>query len=58
MLLNREDLRDRFIRLVSAGDLQRTTEALQDATERVGRYLLMQLIVNVTYGVPVALGCG
>ena len=56
MLLNREDLRDRFIRLVSAGDLQRTTEALQDATERVGRYLLMQLIVNVTYGVPVALG--
>jgi predicted PurR-regulated permease PerM len=56
MLLNREDLRDRFIRLVSAGDLQRTTEALQDATERVGRYLLMQLIVNVTYGVPIAIG--
>ncbi len=56
MLLNREDLRDRFIRLVSAGDLQRTTEALQDATERVGRYLLMQLIVNVTYGIPVGIG--
>ncbi len=56
MLLNREDLRDRFIRLVSAGDLQRTTQALQDATERVGRYLLMQLIVNVTYGIPVAIG--
>jgi predicted PurR-regulated permease PerM len=56
MLLNREDLRDRFIRLVSAGDLQRTTEALQDATERVGRYLLMQLVVNITYGIPVAIG--
>lgn len=56
MLLNREDLRDRFIRLVGAGDLQRTTEALQDATERVGRYLLMQLIVNVTYAIPVGIG--
>ncbi|MCU0790040.1 MAG: AI-2E family transporter [Nitratireductor sp.] len=56
MLLNREDLRDRFIRLVSAGDLKRATEALQDATDRVGRYLLMQLIVNVTYGIPVGIG--
>lgn len=56
MLLEREDLRDRFIRLVGYSDLHRTTEALQDAGKRVGRYLLMQLVVNVTYGVPVALG--
>ena len=39
MLLRREDLRDRFIRLVGAGDLHRTTEALQDAGDRVGQYL-------------------
>ncbi|ESX61992.1 hypothetical protein X759_35020 [Mesorhizobium sp. LSHC420B00] len=39
MLLEREDLRDRFIRLVGYGDLHRTTEALQDAGKRVGRYL-------------------
>ena len=52
MLLKREDLRDRFIRLVGAGDLNRTTEALQDAGARVGRYLLMQLVVNVTYAIP------
>ena len=52
MLMKREDLRDRFIRLVGAGDLNRTTEALQDAGSRVGRYLLMQLVVNVTYAIP------
>jgi predicted PurR-regulated permease PerM len=56
MLLKREDLRDRFIRLVGSRDLHRTTEALGDAAERVGRYLLMQLVVNVAYGVPVGIG--
>ncbi|MCK3781114.1 AI-2E family transporter [Ensifer sesbaniae] len=56
MLLEREDLRDRFIRLVGYGDLHRTTEALQDAGARVGQYLLMQLVVNITYGVPLAIG--
>lgn len=56
MLLEREDLRDRFIRLVGYGDLHRTTEALEDAGTRVGHYLLMQLVVNILYGVPVAIG--
>lgn len=56
MLLEREDLRDRFIRLVGAGDLHRTTEALQEAGERVGHYLLMQLVVNTIYAIPIALG--
>ncbi|ESY92382.1 AI-2E family transporter [Mesorhizobium sp. LNHC209A00] len=56
MLLEREDLRDRFIRLVGYGDLHRTTEALQDAGKRVGRYLLMQLVVNIVYAVPIAVG--
>lgn len=56
MLLEREDLRDRFIRLVGYSDLHRTTEALQDAGSRVGKYLLMQLVVNITYGIPIALG--
>jgi predicted PurR-regulated permease PerM len=56
MLLKREDLRDRFIRLVGASDIHRTTEALQDAGKRVGQYLLMQLVVNVTYAVPIGIG--
>ena len=56
MLLRREDLRDRFIRLVGSGDIHRTTEAIEDAGKRVGQYLLMQLVVNVTYAIPIAVG--
>lgn len=56
MLLEREELRDRFIRLVGYGDLHRTTEALQEAGSRVAVYLLMQLVVNCAYGIPLALG--
>ncbi|PWC46402.1 AI-2E family transporter [Azospirillum sp. TSA6c] len=56
MLLQREDLRDRMIRLVGSGDLSRTTEAMNDAGERVSRYLLMQVVVNVTYGLPIGIG--
>ena len=56
VLLERTDLRDRFIRLVSHGDLQTSTRVLDDAAERVSRYLLMQLVVNICYGLPVAIG--
>lgn len=56
ILLEREDLRDRVIRLAGQNKIRVTTEALEEATSRVSRYLLMQLIVNVTYGIPVALG--
>ena len=56
MLLKREDLRDRFIRLAGSRDLPRTTQALDDAARRVGRYLLMQLVVNTTYAIPIGIG--
>lgn len=56
MLLEREDLRDRFIRLVGSNDLHRTTEMLHDAGSRVATYLLIQLLVNVVYAVPIGLG--
>ncbi|MCO4317488.1 AI-2E family transporter [Phyllobacterium sp. 21LDTY02-6] len=56
MLMRREDLRDRFIKLVGASDIHRTTTALHDAGKRVGQYLLMQLIINISYGVPVGIG--
>lgn len=56
MLLSREDLRDRMIHLLGRGDLNLTTQALQDASSRISRYLLMQLVVNATYGIPVAIG--
>lgn len=56
MLLNREDLRDRVISLIGVGALAETTRALDDAGERVGRYLLMQLAINVGYGLAVGVG--
>lgn len=56
MLLKREDLRNRFIRLVGHGRMTVTTKAVDDAGERISRYLLMQLVVNGTYGMAWALG--
>lgn len=55
MMLRREDLRDRLIRLVGHTDLNRTTQAMEEAGDRVSRYLRMQLVVNVTYGLPVGI---
>lgn len=55
VLLQPSDLRDRFIRLAGS-DLHRTTEALGEAAHRVSRYLLMQLVVNATYGIPLGIG--
>jgi len=56
MLLKREDLRNRLIRLVGQGRIGTTTRAMEDAGKRVSRYLVMQLVVNVTYGIPLAVG--
>lgn len=56
MLFQREDLRRRLIRLVGHGHISITTRALDDATRRVSRYLLMQLVINVTIGIAVAAG--
>ncbi len=50
MLLGREDLRDRVLRLAGSSRLYMTTQALDDAARRVSRYLLMQLAVNAMYG--------
>jgi predicted PurR-regulated permease PerM/methylmalonyl-CoA mutase cobalamin-binding subunit len=56
MLLKREDLRSRIIRLIGQGHISATTRAMDDAGARVARYLLMQLIVNLSYGILVAVG--
>ena len=52
MLLQQEDLRDRVIRLVGWRQLNLTTKALDEAGERVSRYLVAQLVVNVAFGIP------
>ena len=55
-LLQKEDLRDRAIRLLGAGDLERTTAAMNDAGRRLSRYFLTQLGINASFGVIVAIG--
>ena len=56
ILLQREDLRDRAIRLLGASDMQRTTSAMNDAAERLSKYFLRQVLINSAYGVFIALG--
>ena len=56
MLLKREDLRSRLIRLIGQGRISATTRAMEDAGQRVSRYLLMQFLVNVTFGIAAAVG--
>lgn len=55
VLLDRGDLRDRLIRLLG-GNLHRSTDAMEEAGKRISKYLLMQLVVNVSYGIPMAAG--
>ena len=56
MLLKREDLRGRLIRLVGQGRISTTTRAMEDAGRRVSRYLSTQFLVNTSYGICVAFG--
>ncbi len=56
MLIQREDLRDRLLHLTGPERLPITTRAVDEAGQRVSRYLLMQVTVNVTFGAGVALG--
>ena len=39
ILLQKDDLRDRFVRLAGSRDMQRTTVALDEAASRLSRYL-------------------
>ena len=52
MLLHRENMRERLIGLIGARRINVTTQALGEASFRVSRYLLMQLVINACFGVP------
>lgn len=56
MLVNREDIRGRIIKLIGASRISSTTSAMNDASERVFRYLFRLFIVNMGFGVCVTLG--
>ncbi|MDF3812651.1 MULTISPECIES: AI-2E family transporter [Rhodopseudomonas] len=56
ILLQRQDLRNRFIRLAGSHDMQRTTAALDDAGQRLSRLFLSQMVINATFGLLIGVG--
>ena len=56
ILVQREDLRNRLIRLAGSHDLQRTTAALDDAAGRLSRLFLNQLLINTGFGILIGMG--
>ena len=56
VLMQKEDLRDRFIRVFGSTDLHRTTLAMDDAGKRLSKYFLSQLGVNTGFGIVIGLG--
>jgi predicted PurR-regulated permease PerM len=56
ILLQRRDLRDRFIGLIGSDDLHRTTKALDDAAQRLSRYFLALTGINASFGIVIGLG--
>ena len=54
ILLYREDLRDRLIRLAGARDLHRTMAAMDDAAYRLSRFFLAQVAMNAAFGTFIA----
>lgn len=56
ILIHREDLRNRLLRLVGVSQLHATTQAIDDASQRISRYLILQVLVNGLVGVVIAVG--
>jgi predicted PurR-regulated permease PerM len=56
MLLARQELRNRIVRLMGFSRLPLTTRALDEANARVSRYLVNQTLINATFGALAALG--
>jgi predicted PurR-regulated permease PerM len=56
ILLQKDDLRDRFVRLAGSGDMQRTTVALDEAASRLARYLFLQTAINACFGIIIGVG--
>jgi len=56
MMLEREDLRNRLIWLLGSQDLTRATAAMDDAAQRLSRFLLAQAVLNFGYGTAFGIG--
>jgi hypothetical protein len=56
ILLQKDDLRDRFVRLAGSRDMQRTAVALDEAASRLARYLFLQTAINACFGIIIGTG--
>ena len=56
LLVEESDLRNRVFRLAGLHRLNLTTKALEDATRRVSRYLMLQFLVNAGFGILFGIG--
>ena len=56
MLIEQHEIRNRFIRLTGHGRLASVTRGLDEAAERISRYLIAQTMINAAYGTALGLG--
>ena len=56
MLIKREDLRNRLLLLAGMSRLNVMSQALNDAAQRISSYLLMNVLVNASYGIVFGMG--
>jgi predicted PurR-regulated permease PerM len=56
MLMQRQDLRNRFVKLAGSQDIQRTTAALDEAGERLSKLFLTQIAFNAAFGLAIGVG--
>jgi predicted PurR-regulated permease PerM len=56
LLLQREDVRDRAIRLMGSHDLEKSTTAMDDAGDRLSKYFLGMTAINAGFGLLIGVG--
>ena len=56
LLMQREDVRDRAIRLLGSHDLEKSTTAMDDAGDRLSRYFLAMTGINTAFGIFIGVG--
>jgi predicted PurR-regulated permease PerM len=56
LLMQREDVRDRAIRLMGSHDLEKSTTAMDDAGDRLSKYFLGMTAINAAFGIIIGVG--
>jgi predicted PurR-regulated permease PerM/methylmalonyl-CoA mutase cobalamin-binding subunit len=57
LLYSRKDIRDRMVRLAARARISIASEAIDTMTSTVGRYLLLFLLINASFGIATGVLC-